>query len=118
MKSTPHNKELKVGLSFEFEYKQVVVYSLVHRLFARAPAELGIVDGHEVIVADSTTPKPIIVTIKFTYNMEWTSCSQSLAIHQQLNVTISEQWKSNDFTIPVHVYVVFNDIIIPLAPES
>ena len=32
--------------------------------------ELGIVDGHEVTVADPTTPKSILIKIKFTFNME------------------------------------------------
>lgn len=32
--------------------------------------DLGVVDGHEITVADQTTPKPILITIKFTFNME------------------------------------------------
>lgn len=32
--------------------------------------DLGISDGHEIVVADTTTPKPISVLIKYTYNME------------------------------------------------
>ena len=33
-------------------------------------SELGLEDGHEVIVADVTTPKPVTFSIKFIYNME------------------------------------------------
>lgn len=32
--------------------------------------ELGIEDGHQVVVADVTTPKPVTLTIKYVYNME------------------------------------------------
>ena len=32
--------------------------------------DLGVVDGHEITVDDQTTPKPILITIKFTFNME------------------------------------------------
>lgn len=32
--------------------------------------ELGLEDGHEIVVADVTTPKPITLAIKFIYNME------------------------------------------------
>lgn len=32
--------------------------------------ELGVTDDHEVTVADQTSPKSIIIKIKFTFNME------------------------------------------------
>lgn len=32
--------------------------------------DLGIVDGHEIVVADVTTPRSIAIIIKFTYNMD------------------------------------------------
>lgn len=32
--------------------------------------ELGLTDGHNVVVADVTTPKPISLTVKFVDNME------------------------------------------------
>jgi Fe2+ transport system protein FeoA len=32
--------------------------------------ELGIVDDHEITVADQTSPKSIIIKIKLTCNME------------------------------------------------
>lgn len=32
--------------------------------------ELGMEDGHEIVVADVTTPKPVTLTIKYIYNME------------------------------------------------
>lgn len=32
--------------------------------------ELGIDDGHQIVVADVTTPKPVTLSIKYIYNME------------------------------------------------
>ena len=32
--------------------------------------DLGVSDGHEVVVADATTPKPISLVVKFTQKME------------------------------------------------
>ena len=32
--------------------------------------ELGLTDGHSVVVADVTTPKPLTVMVKFVYDME------------------------------------------------
>ena len=32
--------------------------------------DLGIEDGHQIVVADVTTPKPVTLTIKYVYNME------------------------------------------------
>lgn len=36
-------------------------------------AELGLEDDHEIVVADVTTPKPVTLTVKFIYSMEWLS---------------------------------------------
>ena len=33
-------------------------------------AELGLTDGHNVVVADATTPKPLTLTLKFVDDME------------------------------------------------
>ena len=33
-------------------------------------SELGLTDGHNVVVADVTTPKPLTLTVKFVYDME------------------------------------------------
>ena len=32
--------------------------------------ELGLTDGHNIIVADVTTPKPLSLTVKFVDSME------------------------------------------------
>ena len=32
--------------------------------------DLGVSDGHEVVVADATTPKPISLVVKYTQKME------------------------------------------------
>ena len=32
--------------------------------------DLGIMDGHEIVVADVTTPRSICIIVKFTYNMD------------------------------------------------
>ena len=32
--------------------------------------DLGVTDGHEVVVADATTPKPISLVVKYTQKME------------------------------------------------
>lgn len=34
-------------------------------------SDIGLTDGQEVVVADSTTPKPIICRIYFSSGMEW-----------------------------------------------
>ena len=33
-------------------------------------SDLGVSDGHEVVVADATTPKPISLVVKYTHKME------------------------------------------------
>jgi len=30
--------------------------------------DLGVTDGHEVVVADATTPKPISLVVKYSYS--------------------------------------------------
>jgi hypothetical protein len=32
--------------------------------------DLGMEDGHQVVVADVTSPKPVTLTMKYIYNME------------------------------------------------
>ena len=32
--------------------------------------DLGVTDGHEVVVADATTPKPISLVVKYSYSEE------------------------------------------------
>ena len=34
-------------------------------------SDIGLVDGQEIVVADATTPKPLIVKIHFSSDMEW-----------------------------------------------
>ena len=33
-------------------------------------SDLGVSDGHEVVVADATAPKPISLVVKYTQKME------------------------------------------------
>ena len=33
-------------------------------------SELGLTDGHNIVVADVTTPKPLSLIVKFVDNME------------------------------------------------
>jgi ubiquitin-activating enzyme E1 C len=32
--------------------------------------ELGLQDGHQIVIGDVTSPKPIIAILKYNYNME------------------------------------------------
>ena len=45
---------------------------LLLRWFLIGFLELGLTDGHNIVVADVTTPKPLSLTVKFVDNMEWT----------------------------------------------
>ena len=54
-----------------------VVFQRIYTLFIfLAPLlsillDIGLVDGQEIVVADATTPKPLIVKIHFSSDMEW-----------------------------------------------
>lgn len=46
----------------------VILFRLL--TFTSFSLDLGITDGHDLTIADVTSPKPIIVTVKLVANME------------------------------------------------
>ena len=62
--------ETKLRCITELLLKMVKIMSILLYHFHVFFIELGLTDGHTVVVADVTTPKPLTLTVKFLYDME------------------------------------------------